>query len=151
MTWESIWTIIVLKGSIHKKNTVKKSHKRFKKKAKQQSKTVNTVKKTVQTGQIGQNGQWRSNAVNTVKNGEKPSKMVFKKWREKMVNKVKKRSKTVNNSQNWSIWIPCFVPPANPTPGVGLSESSVHSAQVHTLTVNLRSVVERYIILRVFS
>ena len=49
------------------------------------------------------------------------------------------------------IRIPCFVPPANPTPGVGLSESSVHSARVHTLTVNLRSVVEHYITLRVFS
>ena len=104
MAWETIWTIIVLKGSIHKKilsKTVKNSFL--------------TRSTTVQNGQYGQkrfkpvkigpNGQWRSKAVNSVKNGEKWSKMVKKqkKMREKNLKQSKRLTivKTGHYGPNW--------------------------------------------------
>ena len=91
MAWETIWTIIVLKGSIHKKilsNTVKNNFL--------------TRSTTVQNGQYGQklfkpvkigpNGQWRSKAVNTVKNSQK--------W---LKNKKKMREKNLKQSKRLTI------------------------------------------------
>ena len=64
-----------------KKTTVKNSQKR------------SIWSKAVQPVKIGRNGQWRSKGLNTVKNGEKRSKMLENGEKE-MVNKVKNGKKT---------------------------------------------------------
>ena len=93
MTWGSIWTKIVLKGSIHKKNTVKKCQ--------QGQKQFKPVK-------IGQNGQGPSKGINTVKKGEQESKIyIFLNGEKNIVNKVKNGQKQVTTvktgqyGQNW--------------------------------------------------
>ena len=100
MAWESILTIMVLKGSNTLKKIVKNSQKQFLKGQQQSKRSIQS--KAVQTVKIGQNGQWRSKAANTVKNGEKRSKMV--KNGEKNCEQGQNRLTTVKTGQYGQNW-----------------------------------------------